>query len=100
MKINDRNPASGAVADPARSQESQRVERDGRPGSTSRAGSGDRVELSGLAGSVSRSLVATAAERASRVAALAADYRSGRYLPGSEATSRAMIADALGAGAA
>jgi anti-sigma-28 factor FlgM len=100
MKIQDRNLAGAAPAETARSQEAQKLDREGRQGAVGKSGSGDRVELSGVAGSISRALAASSTDRAARVSALAADYRAGRYTPDSRATSRGMIKEALAGGVA
>ena len=100
MKIYDRNPAGASPAEAARSQETQRLQREGHPEDGRKPANGDRVEISGLAGSVSRALSVSSADRAARVAALAADVRAGRYTPDSRATSRGMVSEGLAAGAA
>jgi len=101
MKIHDRNPVGVSASETGKTQDTQKVERDSSPRSASSraSGSGDRVELSSLAGRVSYALGASAADRASRVDALGAAYRTGQYRPDSLATGRGMIEDSLSAGA-
>jgi len=100
MRINDRNLAGTASAETARTRETQKPERENRPDGPRQGTGTDRVELSGLAGRVSHSLAAASTSREARVAALAADFRAGRYSPDAHATSRAMIDEALAGGAA
>ncbi len=82
----------------------------GRPTDTQKAGhdstgktagtgsaDGDRVELSSTLGRLSQAINTYADHRAERVQALAADYQAGRFRPNSQATGRAMIAEALAA---
>ncbi|HMD70786.1 MAG TPA: flagellar biosynthesis anti-sigma factor FlgM [Bryobacteraceae bacterium] len=99
MRIDDRNLTT-VPAESGRAQEAQRVGReDGlRSDSGTGSGSGDQVELSSTLGSLSRALAAYGSSRQSQVAALAAQYQSGKYQPDSMATSRGMISEALAAG--
>ena len=97
MKVNDRNPL-GAMADAARTQETQRADSStkvalGRPG-----GGVDRVELSATAGTISRALSSGENDRAAKLSAIAADYQAGRYQPNSLATARGLISEGLAAG--
>jgi hypothetical protein len=62
------------------------------------AGGGDRIEFSATLGGLSRAISAHREDRAGRIAALAAQYRSGAYQVDARATSSAMIAESLAAG--
>ncbi len=100
MKIYDSNmggvPASGAQ----RTQETQQADRSGAGRSSGSAASGgDRVEFSGTLGRLSRTLSNFQSDRSSRVQQLTAQYQSGTYQPDSKASSRAIVSDALSAGA-
>jgi|SRR5579872_2556397 len=88
---------TGSTAETGRSQETQRADREGaaRVGSSAGNTGGDRVELSSALGSLSRALATFGSDRASKVTALAAQYRAGQYKSDPEATSRAMISEAL-----
>ena len=99
MRIDDQNLTS-VPSESGRTQEAQRVGReDGlRSGSGTAGSGGDQVELSSALGSLSRAMTAYGSGRQSQVAALAAQYQSGKYRPDSQATSRAMISEALAAG--
>ncbi len=99
MRIDDRNLTS-VPAESGRTQETQRLGgEDGlRSSSGTAGGGGDQVELSSTLGSLSRAMAAYGTGRQSQVAALAAQYQSGKYQPNSLATSRGMISEALAAG--
>jgi hypothetical protein len=56
------------------------------------------VELSSNLGRLSQAISSFSSQRAERVQSLAAEYQSGSYRPDAQATSRAMITDALTAG--
>jgi hypothetical protein len=99
MKIYDRDLTGTAAAESGRSQETQKADRGaGTPSSVPGGGSGDRVELSSALASVSRALSSYQTDRAGTVQALAVQFQAGRYQPDSLATSRGMVAEALGAG--
>lgn len=68
-------------------------------GNTAGTGSaeGDRVELSSTLGRLSQAIGTYANHRAERVQALASEYQAGRFRPNSQATSRAIIGEALAA---
>jgi anti-sigma28 factor (negative regulator of flagellin synthesis) len=97
MRVNDRNTLAPSATETGRSQESQKIERgdNARTGTATGSGAGDRVELSSTLGRLSQAISSYADQRTSRVAALAADYQSGRYVPDAAATSRAMVTEAL-----
>jgi hypothetical protein len=99
MRIDDQNLTS-VPAESGRTQETQRVSREGglQPGSGTAGGGGDQVELSNTLGSLSRAMTAYGCGRQGQVAALAAQYQGGKYQPNSLATSRGMISEALAAG--
>lgn len=96
MRVEDRSIGGSAAAETGRAPETQKSERDAAARSTPTEGSqGDRVELSSTLGRLSQAVAAQSAQRAQRVEALASLYQSGRYQPSSQATSRALIAEAL-----
>ena len=80
-------PPAGAVG----RENSLRRSVSGRPGT------GDRVELSGSAARIGTLLSMEARARAERVSSLARDFQSGRYQPDASQTSRALVAQTLGA---
>jgi len=98
MKIYDSYLGGAAATGAQRTQETQQTERSGGRSAASGDG-GDRVEFSGSLGQLARVLSSDGSGRAARVQALAAQYQSGAYRPDSAATSRAMITEALSAGA-
>lgn len=85
-----------SAAETGRTPETQKTARD-NAGRSSASGSaeGDRVELSSTLGRLSRALTADSTQRANRVQALAAEYETGRYQANAQATSHALIAEAL-----
>jgi len=96
MRVHDRTSLGPSAAEAGRTAETQKA----GGGSASRSGAagsadGDRVELSSTLGRLSQAIAAQATGRGQRVEALAAEYQSGRYQPNSEATSRALVAEAL-----
>ena len=99
MRVYDLNLTSTSAAATGRAQETQRADQaaSSRAGGSGTAASGDRVEFSSTLGRISQALAADGSDRASRVQALAAQYRSGQYQPDSMATSRGMISEALAA---
>ena len=62
-----------------------------------RSADGDRVELSSTLGRLAQAISTYGNHRAERVQALAGDYQAGRFRPNIQATSRAIIAQALAA---
>jgi anti-sigma28 factor (negative regulator of flagellin synthesis) len=99
MKIYDINTTGTPAAETSRRQESQRIG-SGTVTGTGKAGrsSGDHVELSDTVNSLSRAISTYNGNQASRVQALATQYRSGNYQVNSAAVSRAMVADASSQG--
>jgi anti-sigma28 factor (negative regulator of flagellin synthesis) len=99
MKVYDRNLAGAAAAGSARPEEAQKAEssRSNAAQSSSRQ-AGDQVELSGTLGRLSQALSAQGTQRAAKVAALTAAYRSGTYQPNAAGTSKGLVAEALSAG--
>lgn len=96
MRVQDRALGGSSAAETGRAPETQRPEREAAARSGSPAGgAGDRVELSSTLGRLSEAIAAQNAQRAQRVEALASLYQSGRYQPSSQATSRAVVAEAL-----
>lgn len=99
MKIYDRDLTGAAAAESGRSPETQKTDHGSTtPSLVAGGGSGDRVELSSALASVSRALSSYQSDRAGDVQALTAQFQGGRYQPDSLATSRRMVADALGPG--
>ena len=98
MRIHDQSPTCATGAEAARAQGTQRSGQTSAPASSRNAPSGDRVEFSNTLGSLARAISTDSAGRANRVQALASLYQSGSYRADSAATSRAMVADAIGAG--
>ena len=100
MRISNRDLTGAAGAESARAQELQKTERGESSSANLHAGaqSGDRVEFSAGLGQLARAISAYGADRATHVQTLAALYQSGGYRADSEATSRAMVSEALSAG--
>ena len=98
MRVQDRTSLGTQATETGRAAEAQKANRGntGRSGATGSA-EGDRVELSSTLGRLSQAIEAQGAQRSDRVQALASDYGAGRYQPNSEATSQAMVAEALSA---
>jgi len=99
MRVNDGSLA-GTTGESGRAEETQRTDRaaGARTGGSGAAGTTDRVELSDALGSLSRALSSYGSGRAARVEQLAAQYRSGQYQADALATSRGLVAEALGSG--
>jgi len=98
MRIYDRDLTGTTAAESGRPQETQRPDR----GATSQAaggGSGDRVELSSALASVSQALASYQSDHGAKVESLTAQFQAGSYQPDSLATSRGIVAEAVGAGA-
>ena len=95
MRVYDRNLTGTAAPESGRAQKADRFQ----TGSGDRATGtgGDRVELSATLGKLARVLEADQSGRTGKVAALAAQYRSGNYHPDAAAISRRMVADAMDA---
>ena len=100
MRIHDQNLTGATGAEMGRAQETQRSSQTGTAESSRGAQSGDRVEFSSTLGLLARAISTDTAGRANRVQTLASLYQSGGYRSDSVATSRAMVTDALSAGAA
>ena len=101
MRVEDRNLNGAGGPQPGRASESHEA---GRLGSTvgttvgaqvSETAGGDRAEISSVAGTVSQAITKHAAERAQRVAKLAAEYRAGQYNASARSSSQALVQDAL-----
>jgi len=100
MKVVDRNLNGGSPVESGRTQETQRTgAANSRTSSSAQANSGDQVEFSSTLGSLARAMSNFNASRASKVQALAAQYQNGTYRANSQATSKAMVANAITAGA-
>jgi hypothetical protein len=98
MRIQDRTSLGPSAAETGRTAETQKPGR-GSTGQTGPANSsdGDRIELSSALGRLSQAVVAYGTQRGDRVQALSVDYQAGRFRPDSQATSRAIVAEALSA---
>lgn len=88
--------AGAGASETSRAQELSRATTGGKPISGSTAGAEDQVDISSL----SSTLAAQGSQRASRVQELAAAYQSGNYHVNSMDVSKAMVNNALKAGAA
>ena len=98
MRIQDRSSLSPAATGTNRSTETPKNGRENAEAAgTVSSADGDRVELSSTLGQLAHAIAAHSTERSNRVQALAGDYQSGRYHADAEATSRAMVTDALAA---
>ena len=102
MKVYDRSLAGAGAAGSTRSEETQKAAggRSAETHSAARSGAGDQVELSGTLGRLSQALSAQGTQRAAKVAALAASYRSGNYQPNSAGTAKGLVSEALSASGA
>lgn len=99
MKIYDRNLTGTSASETGRTQETQKAGNTGSGKSVSGLdGSSDRVEFSGTMGQLSRAVATFESTRADRLQTLAAAYQSGTYRSDSLATSKGMVAEAMGAG--
>jgi hypothetical protein len=99
MRVNDRNTTGVPASQTGRAQETQKPDRGGTTTSkVSGDSGGDRVELSSTLGRLSHAISSFSTQRASRVQALTADYRAGRFQADSRATSRGVVSEALAAG--
>lgn len=97
MKVYDLNLTGAAELGP--SQEVQRTpQQNGQTARASSSAADDHVELSNTLSSLARAMSSYSDTRTAKVQALAAQYQSGSYKVDSQATSRAMITDALAGG--
>jgi hypothetical protein len=96
MKIYDSNIGGTQAGATQRSEETQQAERANRGRASGSGTDGDRVEFSGTLGRLSRVLSTFQNDRAGLVRTLAMQYQNGTYRADAAATSRAMIAEALG----
>ena len=94
MRVQDRTSLGPSAAETGRAQETHKTRQD-QAGSRTSSADGDRVELSSTLGRLAQAITAHGTQRSQRVQALASEYQASRYRPNSEATSRAMIAEAL-----
>jgi len=99
MKIYDVNLTGTGAAETGAAQEAQRAQREQGMGTAGASGAGstaaDHIELSNTLNSLGRAISTYSSDRAAKVQALTAQYRSGTYSVNSLATSRAMVASAL-----
>ncbi len=95
MKIDDRNAANlnPAGLDPARAAEAAEAQQGQRTARQAGPPGGDRVALSGLSARL-RELTESPEARQERIAALAAEFESGRYEPDAGAVADGLIAEA------
>jgi len=101
MRISSSDLTGLAGPESASAQELQKTSRGETAGSSAQIGgqNGDRVEFSAGLGQLAKAISTYAANRTAQVQKLAALYQSGGYRTDSAATSRAMVSDAIGAGA-
>ena len=95
MKVYDRNLTGAAAAGSTRTEETQKAETRSAKTSSSTRSAGDQVELSGTLGRLSQALSTQGTQRAAKVEALAAAYRSGTYQPNAGGASKGLVAEAL-----
>jgi hypothetical protein len=97
MRVDDRNLTGATPAESGRAQGTEKSNRNQAvPTGTAATGeTGDRVELSSTLETLSRAMSAFGSERANRVQALAAQYRSGSHHANSAATAGGMVSEAL-----
>jgi len=97
MRVDNRNLTGAAPAQSGRAQQTKKSNRNQavRTGTAATNETGDRGELSSIAETLARAMSAFGSERANRVQALAAQYRSGSYHADSAATARGTVSEAL-----
>ena len=96
MKVYDRSLAGAAAAGSTRTEETQKTGgTSSGPVQSSRGSSGDQVQLSGTLGRLSQALSEQGAQRAAKVAGLAAAYQSGNYQPNAVGTARGLVSESL-----
>ena len=99
MKIYDTS-TSASAPETGRAPEAHRTDREtAARSSTAKNDGGDHVQLSGNLGRLSQVLNSFGSSRASRVEALATQYRAGQYQVDTGATSSGMVVEALAGGA-
>jgi anti-sigma28 factor (negative regulator of flagellin synthesis) len=99
MKVVDRNLNGGSAVESGRTQETQRASATSGGGAAAQSSNGDRVEFSNTLGTLARAMSAFGTSNTGKVQALATEYQGGTYQADSAATSRAIVAQALTAGA-
>jgi anti-sigma28 factor (negative regulator of flagellin synthesis) len=93
MRVDERTLSEQTASTASRANESQRIQVDTSASSgASRTASGDRVDLSSLTGRISQAMDALSAQTTQRVSQLQKDVRAGRYQPGADQISHAMVA--------
>ena len=99
MRIQDRTSLGPAASQAGRPGETQKTGNE-NAGKTRATGSadGDRVELSSALGRLAQAISTHTSQHADRVQALSTDYQNGRFRPNAQATSHAMVAEALAHG--
>jgi anti-sigma28 factor (negative regulator of flagellin synthesis) len=101
MKVYDRNLTGAAAAGSSRTEDTRKAGGDSSSAASSGRGtSGDQVQLSGTFGRLSQALSVQGSQRAAKVAALTAAYRSGNYQPNAVGTAKGLVSEALSAGGA
>jgi len=98
MKIYDSNLTGTSAAETSRTQQGQQSSRTGSNKGTAVNKSDDRVEFSGTLSRLSGVLSTFESSRSSRVAALVAQYQSGKYQPNPAGASKGIVAEDLSAG--
>jgi anti-sigma28 factor (negative regulator of flagellin synthesis) len=101
IKVYDGNLAGAAASGSGRTADTQKVGGNAATGglSSSSSAAGDQVQLSGTLGRVSQALSDQETQRAAKVAALSAAYRSGTYQPNPAGTARGLVSEALSSAA-
>lgn len=101
MRISNSDLTGLAGTDSAQAQDLQKTGRGDSTASSTRGSgqNGDRVEFSSGLSQLASAIFTYGANRTAQVQKLAALYQSGGYSTDSAATSRAMVSDALSAGA-
>jgi anti-sigma28 factor (negative regulator of flagellin synthesis) len=96
MRIYDVNLSGTSASESGRAQELQRAGHEAGASLESAGGaSSDQVSLSHALNSLANALSTDGGSRATKVQALAAQYRSGTYRVDSLATSRGIVSEAL-----
>jgi hypothetical protein len=96
MRIHNQTSLGPPATQPGRTGKTQKAGLSSTvPTSAAGSAGNDQIELSSTLGPVFQAIGAFASQRAVRVDALAGEYDSGSFRPNSEATSQAMVIDAL-----
>jgi anti-sigma28 factor (negative regulator of flagellin synthesis) len=92
MRVDEHTLNDSVSSTASRAAESQRIQVDTSASSgAAGATSSDRVDLSGLAGRITQSLESLAQHSTQRVNQLQKEFQAGRYQPGAQQLSRALL---------